>query len=764
MSTFLYPSMEAEIAKLRALLDEKDRKQKDTEALLDEKDRKQKDTEALLDESDRKRKDAEKRAENSRPQTLQTFLESCHALSLAIRVVTKRSLTTQGNTTNPTGRVYPQRIIPWDKYDTQQEGIWSRLSGDWPFCSGAIFPSAHALDYVASRIRPITSETGLRDFERDTVENAVEQLVDEVYKDEQLRVHLGIQGSVTFENHTNLEGAVDADSESTQNMANAKGTDVTTPAPKRPRPKAHRKGRRGPADQFCIYRKSDGQDVPVLAIEYKAPHKLTKDEVVVGLNKEIQPERDVINKDGKGFSFTSKRLAAAVITQLFSYMVDKGIQYGYVCTGETFIFLYIPSDPSAVYYSVCVPNTDVEDEDKDRLHRTAVAQVFAFVLQALRSPPPSLSWHDRAAGLNTWAVEVEDVLRNIPETERKPPKASPYKPQRWKSFTRSPIKTRSSCRSEKNPYPRHKDESEDEDPPPSPSVSRSLRSSTKAPASTGTAAKGARPGCGRGGTSDKAKQYAQKGAQTRIQDRPYCTQKCLLGLASGGPMDNGCPNFSAHRRQHISPSEFLRLVRAQLASDRGPDADTIPLYLAGSVGALFKIRLSSHGYTLVAKGVEEDHIPRLQHERKVYDKLRTIQGKYVPVCLGEVDLVLPYYYDGGVFVRLLFLGWAGRPLFDLPSQADKNAVIDAVCVAFKAVHHLRILHGDAEPRNILYSSGSSNVMIVDFERAKLLDCEPLGLIGSKKKRKYGTRQEKQGKTDFETELQFITQGVQRYIT
>jgi hypothetical protein len=42
----------------------------------------------------------------------------------------------------------------------------------------------------------------------------------------------------------------------------------------------------------------------------------------------------VINKEGDDFDFLSKSLVAAVITQLFSYMIRKGIQWGYVFVGE----------------------------------------------------------------------------------------------------------------------------------------------------------------------------------------------------------------------------------------------------------------------------------------------------------------------------------------------------------------------------------------------------------------------------------------------
>jgi hypothetical protein len=46
------------------------------------------------------------------------------------------------------------------------------------------------------------------------------------------------------------------------------------------------------------------------------------------------------------------RLITAVITQIFSYMIQIGVQYGYICTGEAFISVKMTNDPSTVYYSV----------------------------------------------------------------------------------------------------------------------------------------------------------------------------------------------------------------------------------------------------------------------------------------------------------------------------------------------------------------------------------------------------------------------------
>ncbi|KAL2015081.1 hypothetical protein VTK56DRAFT_6331 [Thermocarpiscus australiensis] len=743
--------MEDEIARLRLALEEERRRREEEQRLREA-------AESRASEEQRRREEAEKIAE---PLQLEPYLEACHALSLAIKVVTDRSLTTQGDTTNPAGRVYPRRILPWDDFPARQEDIWNRLS-DLSFASRQTFPSQHQLDYVRSLITPISSEHGLRYYERDTVENAVQKLVDAVYENPVLRANVGLRGTVTFESHTNLgtiDGSLSEPSESAPLSGGSAGeVALALPAADRKRRLvAKGKGKGNRADQFCIYRTSDGANVPATAIEYKAPHKLSQDELVTGLVSEIQPERDVINRDGDDFAFAAKALATAVVTQLFSYMVGKGIQYGYVCTGQVFVFLHIPDDPAIVYYYVCVPNRDVEDDDENRLHRTAVAQVFAFIVQALRASPPPLSWHDAAARLDAWAVEYDDVLSRIPPSVRKDERrVSLYRPPRWDGFTRSPIRTRSHC-AQIDTQVRPRDDDDEEDAPPSPSVDRLNRPGRKA-ATSSTGYGNRRGQRGRGGARQG------EAMQQRIQDQPYCTHKCLLGVVSGGPLDQACPNAGTHGSRHISQVDFLHSLRAQLAKDRGPDADSTPLYLSGSVGSLFKLRLSAHGYTLVAKGVETGYLGRLSHEKDIYDQMRHIQGDHVPVCLGLIHLDLPYYYDGGEFEHLLLLSWAGRPLSRCIDGINKTTAIDLATKAYSELHRLQVLHVDAELRNLLYDADSGTLMVIDFERAELRGRQPLGLIspnGQGRKRKRGWMAQKQGKDedDFTEELQSVVERV-----
>ena len=173
---------------------------------------------------------------------------------------------------------------------------------------------------------------------------------------------------------------------------------------------------------------SDSVARPVVAIEYKAPHKLTMDEIPTALQGDIWVEKNVIDKYEDSFAFRCKNLLAAVVTQLFSYMIDKEVQYGYICTGEAFIFGHIPDDPSSFQYSVNIPGKDYDAGDESRLERTTVGQVFAFILQALRG---GQEWKEKATKLKQWKVEFLDVLQSIPVTERYSNEASTDKPSRW---------------------------------------------------------------------------------------------------------------------------------------------------------------------------------------------------------------------------------------------------------------------------------------------------------------------------------------------
>lgn len=80
----------------------------------------------------------------------------------------------------------------------------------------------------------------------------------------------------------------------------------------------------------------------------------------------------------------------------------------------------------------------------------------------------------------------------------------------------------------------------------------------------------------------------------------YCSQKYLFGLVEGGSLDKMCPNALDHGEGHhqINKPIFLNLIRQQLSNNM--DIDCKPVGLHGARGALFAVRLTSHGYTLAA--------------------------------------------------------------------------------------------------------------------------------------------------------------------
>ncbi|KAI3527346.1 hypothetical protein CABS03_10686 [Colletotrichum abscissum] len=116
-----------------------------------------------------------------------------------------------------------------------------------------------------SLISPISNETDLGNFQRDTVENAVQKLIDELYSNARLRSDIGLQGTVTFESRTNLGRTDEVLSEDHMSMERDE-TDAAAMAPRPLNRKSRRRarGKANRADQFCIYRISDGRNIPAV--------------------------------------------------------------------------------------------------------------------------------------------------------------------------------------------------------------------------------------------------------------------------------------------------------------------------------------------------------------------------------------------------------------------------------------------------------------------------------------------------------------------
>ncbi|PSN59055.1 hypothetical protein BS50DRAFT_641285 [Corynespora cassiicola Philippines] len=103
-------------------------------------------------------------------------------------------------------------------------------------------------------------------------------------------------------------------------------------------------------------------------------------------------------------------------------------------------------------------------------------------------------------------------------------------------------------------------------------------------------------------------------------------------------LDRSCPNAREHRdgyHQTDRPT-FLALLRQQLAEDL--DMYRNLASLSGACGVLCRVRLSLHEYTVAAKCTPSHFAHRLRREASIYKRLQPIQGIYVPVHPGNIDL------------------------------------------------------------------------------------------------------------------------------
>ena len=85
--------------------------------------------------------------------------------------------------------------------------------------------------------------------------------------------------------------------------------------------------------------------------------------------------RDVVNRstvppsedEEAAFQYGSKRLVASAICQTYHYMLEGGLTYSYLTTGEAIVFFRIDlADPSTLQYHLAQPREEVEVQREER--------------------------------------------------------------------------------------------------------------------------------------------------------------------------------------------------------------------------------------------------------------------------------------------------------------------------------------------------------------------------------------------------------------
>ena len=110
------------------------------------------------------------------------------------------------------------------------------------------------------------------------------------------------------------------------------------------------------ADQICMHQDVSGRRELRFTMEYKTPHKLTAEHLRRGL-RQLPPRLEVVNRatvqadpEGK-VQYESDWRTEAAVSQKFGYMIEKGLEFSYISTSETIVFLRVAEDnPETVYF------------------------------------------------------------------------------------------------------------------------------------------------------------------------------------------------------------------------------------------------------------------------------------------------------------------------------------------------------------------------------------------------------------------------------
>ncbi|KAM3067066.1 hypothetical protein ACMFMG_011739 [Clarireedia jacksonii] len=732
-----------EEADKRAEQDRRDRQEADKRAEQDRRDRQEADKRAEQDRRDRQ--EADKRAEQAesktRSTTFEEYITTCHLLlSKRLRIQTDKSLSTQGSTTSNKNKPCPTELKPWKDFTEQKNQLLDKVLEHIPQ-DARLFSTTQYLTELGLNIcdRPLASEKDLETYQRLAVERPTTDIISYLQGSKDARDTFDLGEGIIFENHANTLS--DSNEEVQQSLHNLRISSTGQASNSNPKPRN--------ADQICVYKQADGTRTPCMVVEYKPSHKLTVFNLRAGL---LQADKGSMNIPAhvinrfqiptdaeEKFVYYSEFLTAAALTQTYVYMVENGLEYGKVATGEADVFLWLKEDePHTLYYHLAEPNNEVEahSEVVISLYHTAVSQNLAFCLMALGSKPRSQIWRNRALeSADKVIVDYEAILRRMPAEEKTmTPPSSVFK-ARIHAFQRSPIK----LRPRKSRKVRNTCGSADiivHEDPQSPSGSSDETSDVETPSKPRAHARQS------GAGQVRPVKSSQAAEESDIHHRQYCTQACLLGLVRKHSLDDTCPNINAHRAHGagnyhaLGRRSLTKLMSRQLAEN--PDNGCKPLGKQGARGALFRLSLESYGYTFVAKGTVAAFIPNLKHEYSVYKHLDNVQGELVPVCLGNISLVRPYFLDLGVrIVHMLLMSWAGdQAQKNLLSDLGYNIVEETTRAVTKLQYH-GVEHGDVRPPNVLWNPEGRKIILIDFERSEILKQIPiLQEMSPNRKRKY----------------------------
>ncbi|OAA64206.1 metalloprotease m41 [Niveomyces insectorum RCEF 264] len=698
--------------------------------------------EELLHQLEHQTARADALEENQRPSRFLDYLRTTEEILFATFGV-EPALPTASHTTSVNGKYYPQRLRPWHDFEAVHTVTFNSLRTT--FGGARLFPALTDVLGVGRDLSPAAAdELDLRPFIRAAIEKPAARILSEYLR----LTHSPLCTRIRFQSNS-----FGLDLNQTALAAVVPGVAGTASEDIQPPPATSQRSpviRIGIPDRWCVRFLPDDSRTHMLVGEYKAAHKLPARKVRAVLAS--GPREDffarAINKDkdreasaattapGERKQVPGDVLVARVLCQAYHYMISSGLQFGYVASGDGLIFLRVlEGEPQTLDYFWSVFPVSQADEDDGHggpprdvraPQQTAAAYMTTLCMLAVQSAVRPMAWIDAC----------DDNLKRWPDPYGE---ASPLGGDGGHSEgAHDPGGDNGGGSNGGRGRGRGRG-------------SRGGRSSRGGRGSHGgRGSRGGHGGISKSGNSS-AKRPGDGGiAKARFivepPTLPYCTQACLYGLCAGLPLDDRCPNVTAHRfgrtnnteqkvaegprlldGHPLTPAEVRAHVVAQLAQNMDKDCECLDKWgCFGRYGVLFKLTVTGYGYTMVAKGVQAQHRFVLESEAAVYTDpaMAAFQGRLLPVFLGLVDLVRPLPLHSCARVPyLMLLSYAGPTPTSLPRTQQVPAGLDWEAEADRTAAELEaagLRNEDLRPANMAWNAEAGRVMHLDFDQAYIV--------------------------------------------
>lgn len=102
----------------------------------------------------------------------------------------------------------------------------------------------------------------------------------------------------------------------------------------------------------------------------------------------------------------------------------------------------------------------------------------------------------------------------------------------------------------------------------------------------------------------------------------------------------------------------------------------------------------------------------------MYKQMNTLQGKAIPVYLGNVDLTSPFHLTArAAIVHLMLLSWASEEAWRCEIES-KGLRLESIRT-YSEVAALGVQQGDMRPPNVLWYFELDRAILIDFECARI---------------------------------------------